>query len=156
VYTETGNSEGLAQLIRTDERILNKTTFHGDTLLHVAAHYGQTDVVSYLIEKGISPNVTNPAGLTPLHFAAAEGRIATARLLLALGADVNATGGRHRFSALQMAAQMDLAEMAMLLIEHGAEAGYRNSEGETALQIANKYGYTAVSRALRAEEAGER
>lgn len=83
-----------------------------------------------------------------LHTAAANGRVDIIQLLLENNIDLEL---RNRFSnntALAMAVRVGQAEAAQLLIEHGAsleavtDLEYYN--GETALQIAQREGHSAV------------
>jgi len=60
----------------------------GMTPLHYAALYGRGDsVIPLLIEAGVSVNVREATGMTPLHCAATGESEATVKLLLASGAD---------------------------------------------------------------------
>jgi ankyrin repeat protein len=60
----------------------------GMTPLHYAALYGRGDaVIPLLIEAGVSVNVREATGLTPLHCAATGDSEATVKLLLDNGAD---------------------------------------------------------------------
>lgn len=60
----------------------------GMTPLHYAALYGRGDsVIPVLIKAGVSVNVREASGLTPLHCAATGDSEATVKLLLASGAD---------------------------------------------------------------------
>jgi ankyrin repeat protein len=60
----------------------------GMTPLHYAALYGRGDsVIPLLIRAGVSVNVREASGLTPLHCAATGDSAATVKLLLASGAD---------------------------------------------------------------------
>jgi hypothetical protein len=57
------------------------------TALHVAAHFGQTDVMRLLIEKGANVNAKGAFGITPLWEAIWKGQVGAIRLLLDSGAD---------------------------------------------------------------------
>jgi ankyrin repeat protein len=59
---------------------------------------------------------------TPLHSLAIEDRCAAVELLIEAGADVEATGTWGRTTPLYDVAGLGLAEMARLLIGHGADA----------------------------------
>lgn len=47
----------------------------GETLLHIAARYGNKEIIDFLIEKEFNPNIQNENGDTPLHFAASTNDI---------------------------------------------------------------------------------
>ena len=61
-----------------------------DTLLHVAAEKGNTEIVEWLINKGAYVNGRNRDRQTPMFAAVKNGHIPAARLLLAKGADIKA------------------------------------------------------------------
>lgn len=56
---------------------------HGDSLLHMAANYGQIDTINFLINKlKYSPHFKGRDGKTILHLACHQGRIELTELLL--------------------------------------------------------------------------
>ena len=67
--------------------ILNAKDKAGWTPLYNAVHYGNTDCISELLNRGAAVNGANKIGKTPLHCAAAQGRVEIAKLLLQNGAD---------------------------------------------------------------------
>ncbi|MGW8264928.1 MAG: ankyrin repeat domain-containing protein [Longimicrobiales bacterium] len=72
------------------------------------------DLCRVLLERGASPNVAQAGGWTPLHQAAAHGRVAVAELLLAHGASKEAVSEDDR-TPLQMAEAKGHAEIQALL-----------------------------------------
>ena len=78
------------------------------------------------------------------------GRLDVVSLLLARGADVNATqnGG---FTALHEAAFKNDLQLAELLLAHGADPARHTNDGETAEAIATRLGHTQLARRLRGE-----
>ena len=85
-------------------------------------------------------------GYTPLLFAARVGDVASARLLLAAGADVNDTAP-YGTSATVVAAHSGHGELAALLLEHGADPDAAEA-GYTALHAAILHKDEALVRAL--------
>lgn len=70
---------------------------NGEALLHKAAYYGAVRVATWLLEKGMSPNVKDNRDYTPLHEAARAGNAKAIPVLLQYGADLEAQledGGR--------------------------------------------------------------
>jgi ankyrin repeat protein len=74
-------------------------------------------------------------GLTALVFAAREGDVASARALLAAGADVNQTT-EYGWTPLLTAVNNRNYQVATLLIEHGADVNLANKGGWTPLYLA--------------------
>jgi ankyrin repeat protein len=87
----------------------------GDTLLDLAAAYGEKDVAEFLLANKAEINVKDKYGFTPLHFAV-NSRDVT-ELLLANGADANAKDNRG-MTPLDGAMNKDVAE---LLRQHGGQ-----------------------------------
>ncbi len=69
---------------------------------------------------------------TPLSWAAQEGRIEMAELLLQSGAPVDELDERDR-TPLSSACETGMKDIARLLIRHGADVNARNTNGESAL-----------------------
>lgn len=62
----------------------------GNTVLHTAAEQDGAAMCRLLVAAGIKADVRNTAGLTPLHFAALQGKKPSTEFLLSVGADINA------------------------------------------------------------------
>jgi ankyrin repeat protein len=124
----------------------------GERLLGEAG-MGNTGRVRTLIGNGANANFPDEeTGDRPLHRAAMEGHVETARALLELGADVNAAdnlGARP----LHWAADRGHMDTIRLLIEHGAQVNAENCEGKTAADWAASEGHTEAETFLRKLEA---
>lgn len=77
-----------------------------------------------LLERGAYAN----GGFTPLHFAAREGQLEVARLLLDAGADVNAPAADGK-SPLNLAIYNGHYTLAELLIDRSADVNLADAEG---------------------------
>ena len=62
----------------------------GYTPLHTACHFGQINMVRFLLDQGASVSATTKVGYTPLHQAAQQGHVLVVNLLLKNGASPNA------------------------------------------------------------------
>jgi ankyrin repeat protein len=94
-------------------------------------------------DQGVTENL---GGYTPLLFAAREGHVEMARLLLNAGADIDGVAGNGT-SPLVVAAHSGHTELAIELLEHGANANAMGA-GYTALHAAILRGDLAVVQAL--------
>ena len=84
----------------------------------------------------------------PLHSAAAGRHIEVCRVLIAAGADVNATQ-QHEFTPLHAAAQHGDDELVELFLSAGADPSARTDAGDTPADIADAAGHVDVARRLR-------
>jgi hypothetical protein len=100
------------------------------TPLCAAACWGSLEVVRLLLAHGADPNLPEDEWWTPLRWAAAHGNEAVARELLAAGADPNL------MAPLGDAARRGSLGTVRALLEHGAEPDLTDSEGRTALELA--------------------
>jgi hypothetical protein len=91
-------------------------------------------------------------GRTALHFAAVEGHVEIAKLLLRHGANVDVED-EHGLTALHLATKAGFVEMAELLLEDGAYVDTRDKTGWTALHWAVYADQEAVVSVLLDHEA---
>lgn len=120
---------------------------NGNTALMMAAYKQNQPTAEALIAKGAA---VNRPGWTPLHYAAASGDDAIARLLLQHGARLDArsppaSGG---FTPLMMAAREGHDASARLLLDAGADPSLKNGEGMTAARIAERAGHAKLAALL--------
>ena len=93
-----------------------------------AAADGDLNAVGNELENHVSVNAKAECGLTPLHVATLFDQLATARLLLASGADVSLTDGEGN-TALHMAAFLGHTDIVRALLKVGADPAVRNHLG---------------------------
>jgi ankyrin repeat protein len=77
----------------------------------------------------------NEAKMTPMHWAASEGKIASIRFLLNNRQDINAQDS-NQCTPLVIAAQYQQIEVVIYLIKKGADMSARDSNGDTVLHWA--------------------
>ncbi|HEY2904477.1 MAG TPA: ankyrin repeat domain-containing protein [Vicinamibacterales bacterium] len=92
------------------------------------------------------PGITRPfryneligaqGGLTPLHFAARQGGLASARALVDAGANVNAPSPADRTTPLLVATINGQFDLALYLLDHGANPNLASDAGATPLYAA--------------------
>lgn len=102
----------------------------GDKLF-LAAETGNNDEIISSIEQGSSINITNEYGWTALHISIVNNNNKTSRLLMELGADVNAQDNLGR-TPLHFATIYDHTyEISPLLISKGANPNIPDINGQT-------------------------
>ncbi len=114
----------------------------GCPAIMIALKEGYTVIANILLTAGANPNAHDALGFTPLLMAcgkAAKGYKGIAEKLIRLGADVNACD-RLGWTPLMLAISGGAAEVAELLLEHGANPGLRTRKGENAMILAQKLG----------------
>ena len=71
---------------------INAKTADGESMLHAAAHGGNSESAKFFISKGLNVNARDNEGNTPLHWAARVNKNAdVVKILVSAGADVNAS-----------------------------------------------------------------
>ena len=150
----TGKPEAVKALVAKGATLDTIENWRGQTPLMWAAAEGHADAMRVLIEAGADVNARSsiiawerqrteeprdkwlpPGGLTPLLFAARDGKVASARVLLAAGADVNVVDP-DRHTALILALVNGHFDVAGALIQGGADVNMEDKVGQTALYAA--------------------
>jgi ankyrin repeat protein len=135
------------ELLAQNKDLVNSYSPDGWTPLHLAAFFGQPDVVESLLARGadVHARARNATNNLPLHAATAGRNLDVVRLLVRNGADVNARqeGG---WTALHSAAQSGDVEMARLLIATGAHVHARAANNQNALDYQGPSGYGQLVR----------
>lgn len=127
----------VAELLKAQGLRVNATNAHGETALMLAAIKGHVELARQLIAAGADVNKT---GWTPLHYAASgtsEHQVAVVQLLLEHHAYIDAASPNGS-TPLMLAAQYGPREVALLLLEQGADPTLKNQLGLTAVQFARR------------------
>ncbi len=162
VAAKSGNANIVRALIDADADVNAREPRRGQNALMWAISYGYPIAARVLIEADADVTVqttklnedftpmdleaytksvsgTAQGGYTALMFAARQGDLATVRLLLARGADVNAESGADG-SALVIASAAGREDLALLLLDAGADPASADAGGVTALHYALRDG----------------
>ncbi|KAF5559324.1 ankyrin 1 [Fusarium napiforme] len=107
----------------------------------IAALYGQTEIVKYLLEQGLDIEVEGQFG-TPLRSACLMNHKSTVGELLQRGAKVNAE--ERKGNPLYVAAVKGHVDIVRILLEEGADVHKKTGACGTALQAAAYYGHRKV------------
>jgi hypothetical protein len=129
------------------------TAPYGETLAHAAAFAGETGLLQRLLTTSAKTDLVRrrgiASGFTALHCAVAGGHVEACRLLLDAGSKVSTTSASRR-SALWTACIKGSREVALLLLERGADPHQAPQGSESAFDALRRIGGTAAKE-LRAE-----
>jgi ankyrin repeat protein len=150
----TGKPAAVKALVASGAVVDTVENWRGQTPLMWAAAEGHADAMKVLIEAGADVNARSsiiawerqrteeprdkwlpPGGLTPLLFAARDGKVESARVLLDAGADVNVVDP-DRHTALILALMNGHFDVAGALVQAGADVNMEDKVGQTALYAA--------------------
>nr|XP_012144811.1 PREDICTED: E3 ubiquitin-protein ligase MIB2 isoform X1 [Megachile rotundata] len=105
------------------------------TCLQVAAHQGQRDLCTLLLDAGASLRAVDEDGDTPLHYAAFGNQPEIMELLLSRGAAINAVNN-GKCSALHVAVNKQHSQCVKVLLRHHCDVNLQDAYGDTALHDA--------------------
>lgn len=115
-----------------------RTTTSGQNALMWAVAHNHDEIVRLLIQRGADVRAPSKAGFTPMLFAAQQGDIRIARMLIAAGVGVNVDGQSD--APLAIAIGSGEVPFALFLLEQGADANVSTRNGDTALHAAISMG----------------
>ena len=126
------------------------------TPLHIAIYEGHPDIALLLLKSGADPEARSSQNQTPLCVASFCGHADVARSLIDHGADVNAECKYWKWdgyeavqwTSLHTAIYEDHPDIALLLLESGADPEARSSKNQTPLCVASFCGHVDVARSL--------
>uniref|UniRef100_A0A146LTI8 Ankyrin repeat domain-containing protein 27 n=1 Tax=Lygus hesperus TaxID=30085 RepID=A0A146LTI8_LYGHE len=128
---------------------VNSCDDRGYTVLHIAAMYGQAQVIDMLLNHGAKPEKTDYKGSTALHYSCARGHQNSLLLLVHFGVKLNPADNEGN-TPLHLAAANghDTCIKALLyFVEQGGlefDTNLRNNQGDTALHNAARWGYSNI------------
>ena len=137
-----GNSKAVEAMLPTVD--VNAIDEGGRTMLMLASYDGHSPTVRLLCENKANPNLRDVNRRTALMYAASGPNAHTVEILLAHGAEVNATDGEEGYTALMFAAAEGHADIVRTLLERGADPGLMDIDGESALKFAQDNGHNDV------------
>jgi len=129
---------------RTDVDLSNK---YGETPLMIASIDGDLTLVKTLVLQ--KKAMVNHIGWTPLHYACSKGNLEVAQFLVTNGALVDSPSSGNT-TPLMMAVQSGNEQLIKLLLDKGADIQLRNTNGLSAIDIADIYEKPWISEGLRA------
>ncbi|XP_037619699.1 ankyrin-3 isoform X6 [Sebastes umbrosus] len=117
--------------------MVNRTTENGKsgfTPLHIAAHYGNVNVSTLLMNRGAAVDFTARNGITPLHVASKRGNTNMVALLLDRGGQIDAKT-KDGLTPLHCAARSGHDPAVEILLERGAPILARTKNGLSPLHM---------------------
>ncbi|XP_063077993.1 ankyrin-3 isoform X2 [Engraulis encrasicolus] len=117
--------------------MVNRTTESGFTPLHIAAHYGNINVATLLLNRGAAVDFKARNDITPLHVASKRGNANMVRLLLERGARIDART-KDGLTPLHCAARSGHEQVVMMLLERGAPILSKTKNGLSPLHMATQ------------------
>lgn len=131
---------------------MDATTGDGVTPLMLAAIYDYEDEAVALVEGGASLHVADREGLLPLHTFAATGSPEIVEYLVRKGIPVDVSCTAYEYTPLQMAARSGNVGTAQKLLQLGANPNVKTQHGNTAADLAKKYGHADLAVFLKSQE----
>jgi uncharacterized protein len=147
----TGRPVHLISNLAHKPELVNAYSEDGFQPLGLAAYFGKTEAVKYLLKAGAELNSPskNSLGVTPLQSAVAGGHLEITRLLIEAGASPNVRD-RDGYTPLHAAAQNGNVEIVRTLVFGGADIETASLKNEKPLDMALKNGHDEVVNLLRA------
>ncbi len=119
--------------------------------LMFAAWQGNHLLVEQLLQRSASPNIQDPSGFTPLHWAVYGGYSAVADILLRYEADYSVRDIKNGFTPLHWAVKLgnqQLVELLLAFSGHSTMYNIQDLQGMTALHWASKLGNYPIAKTL--------
>ncbi|KAM4525442.1 ankyrin-1-like isoform 5-T5 [Odontesthes bonariensis] len=117
--------------------MVNRTTESGFTPLHIAAHYGNINVATLLLNRGAAVDFKARNDITPLHVASKRGNSNMVRLLLERGAKIDART-KDGLTPLHCGARSGHEQVVEMLLDRGAPIMSKTKNGLSPLHMATQ------------------
>ncbi|XP_038877653.1 putative E3 ubiquitin-protein ligase XBAT31 isoform X1 [Benincasa hispida] len=102
---QNGDLELVETMVKADPTVLEQTTPRSRmSALHIAAAYGQIEILSFLLDRSVNPDVLNRNKQTPLMLATMNGKISCVQKLIEAGANILMFDSLNRRTCLHYAA----------------------------------------------------
>ncbi|XP_057522102.1 acyl-CoA-binding domain-containing protein 1-like [Amaranthus tricolor] len=105
--------------------------------IHAFAREGDLENLLKCIENGISVNLKDSEGRTPLHWAVDRGHLPVIELLCIKDADTNAKDNEGQ-TPLHYAVVCDREAIAEYLVKHGADSNVKDNDGASPSELCEK------------------
>jgi ankyrin repeat protein len=142
VAARAGQAEMVALLIQRGADVKARDLTGYTPLIEAVLSPNGLEAAKLLLAANADPDAEDGycEGGSALHWAASQGNVAMAELLLAVGMDINQQTGASAyfpgFTPLHEAARFSQFAMVAYLVEHGAAINVRDKHGATPLSVA--------------------
>ncbi|KAK8641466.1 hypothetical protein V6N13_010869 [Hibiscus sabdariffa] len=146
---QVGDLETVEALLKRESNLLHhRTVYDRHSALHIAAAYGQIEILVMLLEKSVNPDVVNRQKQTPLMLAAMHGKISCVEKLIEAGANILKFDSIHGRTCLHYAAYYGHSDCLQAILSAAQSSpvavswGYarfvniRDAKGATPLHLA--------------------
>lgn len=141
-----------AQDVITQARFAEEKTKESTIRILHAATVGDATELRSLLNAGVSANMADETGLTPLMASSYAGKIDTARLLLDSGAQIDAID-KVGYTALMYACNAGHKGCAEMLVAKGSDVNHRDNDDSTPIMFAAQNAHNDIVRLLLAHGA---
>ncbi|XP_035848234.1 ankyrin-3-like isoform X19 [Sander lucioperca] len=117
--------------------MVNRTTESGFTPLHIAAHYGNINVATLLLNRGAAVDFMARNDITPLHVASKRGNSNMVKLLLDRGSKIDAKT-KDGLTPLHCGARSGHEQVVEILLDRGAPFLSKTKNGLSPLHMATQ------------------
>ncbi|XP_069000589.1 ankyrin-3 isoform X3 [Embiotoca jacksoni] len=117
--------------------MVNRTTESGFTPLHIAAHYGNINVATLLLNRGAAVDFMARNDITPLHVASKRGNSNMVKLLLDRGSKIDAKT-KDGLTPLHCGARSGHAQVVEIMLDRGAPILSKTKNGLSPLHMATQ------------------
>ncbi|XP_031435004.1 ankyrin-3 isoform X4 [Clupea harengus] len=117
--------------------MVNRTTESGFTPLHIAAHYGNINVATLLLNRGAAVDFMARNDITPLHVAAKRGNSNMVKLLLDRGSKIDART-KDGLTPLHCGARSGHEQVVEMMLDRGAPILSKTKNGLSPLHMATQ------------------
>jgi hypothetical protein len=132
--------------------MLNSSTYDardglGNGIMHYVAQWRMNTLIPLLVQRGISLEMKNATGETPLFFAVKNNATTTVNILLSAGANIQARDKLGN-TALHAAVRWNAPDCVPILLQSGLDVNIQNLSGDTALHQAERLGIVTIATRL--------
>ncbi|EAY18309.1 ankyrin repeat protein, putative [Trichomonas vaginalis G3] len=141
IYSPMFNMPSLCEYLISHGADVNTTNPKNQTTLHLAAKHSNKRVVEFLISHGANINAKDSNGRIALHSAITYPtfNLEIIEFLVLHGAEINAKENKYGYTPLHKSTSETMTDIAVFLIEHGADIKSTDIKGQTPLHHAVDY-----------------